>query len=235
MRKLLKILAVLFIVIAIIVMLFKVKIKNVDVIGSERQDGTSVVDQIFEKANDRTSIIFFIKDVMGIKKDIKYVDTYHVEWLTPFSIRVLVEEKPLIGFVKKDIVNVYFDRDGLISEMTQMRIKGVPELRGVNFDAKGKGEKISASDPKVLTVLLDITDRLIKEGYEVSLIELDKNENISVYIGEIRVDLGDIQNIEVKINRLIDIYPKIKGLKGSLDLSKASENMSDEQYIFKKS
>ena len=47
------------------------------------------------------------------------------------------------------------------------------------------------------------------------------------------ISVGDIQNMEIKLQRLKDIYPKIAEYKGVLDLKDAKDNMLDEQYIFK--
>ena len=46
--------------------------------------------------------------------------------------------------------------------------------------------------------------------------------------------MGDTKNMEIKLQRLVDIYPQIKDLSGTLDLKDARENMLDEQYIFRK-
>ena len=61
-----------------------------------------------------------------------------------------------------------------------------------------------------------------------------KDGNLQLYIDDIVVFLGDTQNMEIKLQRLYDIYKEIKGYNGTLDLSNARENMLDEQYIFKK-
>ena len=68
---------------------------------------------------------------------------------------------------------------------------------------------------------------------KASLIEIKKDETVHVYIENIEVNLGDIQNMEIKLQRLKDIYPKIAEYKGVLDLKDAKDNMLDEQYIFK--
>ena len=66
------------------------------------------------------------------------------------------------------------------------------------------------------------------------LIEIKQDDNINVYLGNIEVNLGDIDNMEIKLMRLNDIYPKIAEYNGTLDLKEARDNMLDEQYIFKK-
>lgn len=235
MKKVLKIISKFVILIIIIIIFFNVRIKNVEVIGSEKQDGERVSEAIFKNENDRISILFFIKDLMGLKKEVHYVDTYKVEWKSPVSIRVIVEEKPFIGFVKKDIINVYFDRDGIVSEMNEKRVKDVTEIRGINFGTFVKGEVLEAPDKRLFSSILDIINSLRNVGYIVSLIEVDRDDIISLYLGKIKVDIGNIEYMDVKIGRIIDIYPKIKDMSGTLDLSTARENMNDEQYIFKKS
>ena len=72
-------------------------------------------------------------------------------------------------------------------------------------------------------------------GLVAEFLEVDKDGKISVSVGSIVAKLGDTRNMEIKLQRLNDIYKEIKDLSGVLYLENASENMLDEEYIFRKS
>ena len=136
--------------------------------------------------------------------------------------------------MKKDIKNVYFDRDGVINEINSERKDGIPEVVGINFKSYSKGEKLQLSNKALLNAILNISTFLNENGFKIELLEVKDEDNLFVYVGKIVVKLGSTNNMEVKLQRLIDIYDQISDLTGELDLSEAKDNMIDEQYIFKK-
>lgn len=234
MKTVLKILISLLIVVFIINILLRVKIKNIDIIGNERISDAQIVTSIFENESDRSSIVFYIKNKFKKKKNIKSISSYDIEWVTPFSIIIRVNENKAIAFMKRDVKNVYFDKDGVVLEVTDERKPDLVEVIGVSFSNYEKGDKIEIPNKKILKAILNITSFLHEHELKAELIEIRQNENIKVYLGNIVADMGNTDNMEVKLLRLNDIYPKISHLSGTLDLSNARENMLDEQYIFKK-
>lgn len=234
MKIVFKIIISVLIVMFLINILLKVKIKNIDIIGNDRVSDAQILTSIFENESDRSSIVFYIKNKFKKKKSIKTISSYDVEWVTPFSIIIRVKENKAIAFMKRDLKNVYFDKDGVILEVTEERKPDIVEVIGVSFGNYVKGEKIDISDKKILKAILNITSFLHEHELKAELIEIKQNASIRVYLDNIIADMGNIDNMEVKLLRLNDIYPKISHLSGTLDLSNARENMLDEQYIFKK-
>lgn len=234
MRSAIKILIVVLIVIICFNIIINIKIKNIDIVGNDNVSDTEIVTSLFDSDLDRISLVFFIKSKFGKKKDILLVDTYDIKWFTPFSIVVTVKENPPIAFIKRDIKNVYFDKNGVINEMTEERKPGMVEIMGVSFRNYEKGSKIEISNAKTLKAILNITSFLKEQNLSAELLEINKEEEFYIYMGDIIVYMGNTDNMETKLLRLNDIYPNISHLKGTLDLSNARENMLDEQYIFKK-
>ena len=107
-------------------------------------------------------------------------------------------------------------------------------MTGIDFKNRGVGEKIEFTDKKLLNAILNISSFLKESDLPANLLEIRQGFEFYVYIGNIAVKMGDVRNMEVKLQRLLDIYPQIKDLNGTLDLSEAKENMLDEQYIFTK-
>ena len=215
-------------------MIFKVKIKNINIIGNSIVSDTQIVTSIFESESDRSSVVFFIKSKFKKKKYIPLINSYDIEWITPFSIIIRVDENKPIAFLKRDLKNVYFDKEGVIVDVTEERKQGLIEVIGVSFANYERGEKIDIPNKKILKAILNIGSFLSEHNLMAELIEIRQNESIQVYMGDIVANMGNTDNMEVKLLRLYDIYPKISHLKGTLDLSNARENMMDEQYIFKK-
>lgn len=234
MKRILKILLVIVILVALAMLAFEVRIKYISVVGNTKSTNEEIITELFKNNTEKRSIILWFREITNKKVKITYINSYDVDWNTPFDIVVKVNENDAVAFVKKDIKNVYFDRDGVINEINSERKDGIPEVVGINFKSYSKGEKLQLSNKALLNAILYISTFLNENGFKIELLEVKDEDNLFVYVGKIVVKLGSTNNIEVKLQRLIDIYDQISDLTGELDLSEAKDNMIDEQYIFKK-
>ena len=234
MKNAVKILIAVLVIIICFNIVIRIKIRNIDITGNNNVSDTEIVTSLFDSDADRISLVFFLKNKFGPKKDILLVDSYDIKWLTPFSIVVTVKENPPIAFIKRDIKNVYFDKDGVINELTEERKPGIMEVIGVSFKNYEKGSRLEISNAKTLKAILNITSFIKEQNLKAELLEIRQEEEFYIYMGNIIINMGNTDNMETKLLRLNDIYPNISHLKGTLDLSNAKENMLDEQYIFKK-
>ena len=234
MSRILKLIMTFFLIILLVILVFNVKVSNVDIVGNEKISDIEVVKKIFEKPYDNISIVLYFKDKFMKKKQIPIVSNYEIEWQTPFSITINILENSVIGFVRKDLKNVYFDKNGNICEVSNVRKDGITEVIGLRFEENDVLEKIQLNDEKLLNAILNISSYLKENNIKAELLEINNKNEIHVYIGNIEVNLGSVQNMEIKLQRLVDIYPKIADYSGVLDLKDAKDNMIDEQYIFKK-
>ena len=233
-KRVLKTVIKILILVAIIAVILNVRIKSVEVIGNNKVGDEIIISSLFEKKNDDISLLFFLKNKIKGNKKIKLINSYSIKWITPFKIEVIVNEKTPIAFVRRDINNLYIDREGTIIEMSEERKEGLIEIAGVDFRNYDIGEELEFDNKKLFNALLNIASFLKENNLKASLIEIQKESDIYIYVDRIVAYMGDTRNMEIKLQRLIDIYPKISDLSGTLDLSEARENMLDEQYIFKK-
>ena len=220
---------------SIVVVVFTLKIQHIEVNGNNKLSDIEIASSIFEKETDKSVLIFWAKEKFGKHKKINFVNDYYVRWVSPFSIIIDVHEKPSIAYVRRDLKNVYFDKDGIINDITETKDPKLLEVIGVNFKKYEKGTKLEAKDMRIVNAIINISSSIYDNKLPAKYLEIAQNGEMSVFIGNVTVLLGDTKNIEIKLQRLSDIYGEISDLKGTLDLSNASENMLDEQYIFKKS
>ncbi|MBR4315242.1 MAG: hypothetical protein IKP66_10065 [Lachnospiraceae bacterium] len=195
MKNAIKILIALLVVIICFNIIINVKIRNIDIVGNNNVSDTEIVTSLFDSDVDRISLVFFIKSKFEKKKDILLVDSYDIKWITPFNIVVTVKENPPIAFIKRDIKNVYFDKNGVINEMTEERKPGIIEVIGVSFKNYEKGSKIEISNAKTLKAILNITSFLKEQHLSAELLEIRQEEEFYIYIDNIVVYMGNIDNM----------------------------------------
>ena len=234
MKNVLKKILIIIFFILILFFVFNVKIQTIDVRNNTKSTDTEIINQMFKREFDKRSIVLFINEKVGRHKKMKYVKSYSVSWNSPKSIVINVIENPSIAYVRSDLKRVYFDKDGIINEITDEIKSNLMEVEGISFKSYEKGDYISSQNNEIISAILEITSTVYEKSIPASLLEIMPDNTLKLYVENIIVILGDVGNMEVKLQRLYDIYKEISEYSGVLDLSNAKENMLDEQYIFKK-
>lgn len=157
-------------------------------------------------------------------RDIPFIETMNVKIVSPDTIRILVYEKSVAGYVEYMGRYLYFDRDGIVVESSETKTVGVPQVTGITFDHVVLYEPLPVKDDSVFQKILSITQMLSK--YEISTDKIYFNEasEITLYFDRIRVRLGT-GDLEEKIMRLNAILPRLEGESGVLQM----ENYTGEK------
>lgn len=139
-----------------------------------------------------------------------------------------------IMYAKVDVKYINIDENGFIVEITENKNDNLTELKCRDFKNIFVGKKIDISNDELLSIVSMITKEFNKTKIRLDYIEIYGDNNIRLGKDKVIVDFGDIKNIMIKIDRAVEIYPEIKDLSGTLDLTECRNNMTDEKYIFKK-
>lgn len=163
---------------------------------------------------------------------VPFVDVMDVNILSPDTIKIIVYEKTLVGYVKYMDTYVYFDKDGCVVESSSVRTVGVPEIVGLEFDHMVTGEKLAVENEGIFSQILDITKLLQKYSLTSDKIYFNKSGEINIYFGEIRVALGnEPARLEDKLMVLPGVLAKLEGKHGTLQMQTYDE--ASGKYAFK--
>lgn len=150
--------------------------------------------------------------------DIPFVSAIEVEILAPDTVSIRVYEKSFAGYVSYLGRYMYFDRDGIIVESSEMKTAGVPEVTGLTFDHVVMYEKLPVEREEIFARILDITQSLDKYELQADKLFFDREYNVTLYFGDVRVQIGDNSNIDEKFSRVKSILPQLAGKKGVLQM-----------------
>lgn len=156
--------------------------------------------------------------------DIPFIQTIDVSVESKDSIHIYVYEKTLAGFVEYLGRYVYFDKDGVAVEVSNVKTAGVPEVVGVSFDYIVLHEKIPAKDEDLFRKVLDITRMLTKYKVDASKMYFKSNNEIVLYKDKIVINLGKEENLDIKIMNLPSILEKLEGKSGILRMENYNED-----------
>lgn len=224
--------SVVLIVIAIVILSYKfITIKTVHIEGLERQNKETVEEILFEDNKNKSLLHLAFEMIAGKKKHIPFIEDYDVEISSLNSIDVTVYEKSITGYVMCMERNWYFDKDGIVVECTGEILEGIPYISGLDFDYVVVDEKIPLEDKDVFRKLLDLTQLISKYQMHVSQINLADGD-IRLHIGNVRIELGDGEDLNDKMIDLKDMLPSMEDIPGVLNMQEYDE--SRKGYIFKK-
>lgn len=167
-------------------------------------------------------------------KGIPFIDVLDVEILAPDSIKIVVYEKTLTGYVSYLDSFLYFDKDGTVVESSSVKTLGVPQITGLDYDYMVVGEKLPVDNPEVFDSIRTITVLLKKYNLTADRISFSRWGSVTVYFGDIHVALGnDDDRLEDKLMLLPALLPNLAGRSGTLQMETYDEESG--KYIFKPS
>jgi len=167
------------------------------------------------------------RDIEGIP----FVDVLNVDVLSADTIKIIVYEKSLTGYVKYLDTYVYFDRDGYVVESSSIRTVGVPQIMGLEFDCFLLGEKLPVENPEIFTSILNITKLLNKYNLTSDKIYFTKSGDITIFFDNIKVALGkDTSRLEDKLMLLPGFLQQLVGKSGTLQMQVYDEDSG--KYTF---
>lgn len=163
---------------------------------------------------------------------VPFVDTMDVKVLAPDTIKIIVYEKVLTGYVRFMDTYMYFDKDGYVVESSSIRTAGVPQVTGLKFDHVVVGQALPVEDKDIFNKILNVTKLLNKYELKADKLYFNRAGEVTVYFGEVKAALGgESLAMEDKLMLLPELLPSLEGKKGTLQMNTQSEG--DGRYTFK--
>lgn len=213
------------------VLYFSLSIETITVEGSERYTDEEIESYIFSRERDYHTVVFWFRNSFGEHVSIPFVEDYDIEMTGTDTVHITVYEKSLIGYVTYMGSCFYLDKDGYAVESSDEPLEDVPYVTGLDFDYIILNEKLPVENDDTFDVLLNVAQQLKKYELSVDRIYVASNLDISVYIGNVRVNLGNDDMLTEKIAELKDISANLEGYSGTLDMTEYKEDNSG--YILK--
>ena len=146
------------------------------------------------------------------------VEQLHVSLKNPWTVKVRVEEKEIVGYVTIEDAYLYFDGEGMVIMRSRKLIEGVPYIEGLAFDATktAVGKPLPVEDDGVFGRIVDLSRNLKKYDLAPDRIS-GADGNMDIYFGIVEVTLGTdgyeekLQQVEPILKKLTELYPETAG------------------------
>ncbi len=208
------------------IFLFSIKVTKYTVIGSTRYTADEIFAWVFPEEDDKRLVIRTLRNIMGKEKTvtIPFILSYELNYISATEVEIVVYEKGLIGYLEYMGTNLYLDAEGYVVEVTPEVLPELPQISGLYFDYFVLNEQLPLEDKTVFSSVERVSDEITAYGLDVSRITFNRNQEITLTLGEVQVLLGTGQDLKQKMKKLAEVYPALEGRKGILHL----ENYADD-------
>ena len=201
------------------------RVVKVEVEGNELYDAKVIEKAVLNDKYSWNSLYVFLKYRFVDTKKVPFVDTMEITLKDPQTLHIKVYEKGIMGYLYISSIdeNAYFDKDGLVVETSSKVINGTPQIIGIDCDKVVLYEKLPIGNAK-LREILTLTQALKRNSLIPDSITYGvANEPLLAY-GKIKVEMGSLELLTQKVERLAKIKPSLEGMDGTLHL----ENWTEE-------
>lgn len=191
-------------------------IKNVYIEGNTYYTDDEIKNLVMSGPLGNNSLYLSSKYKNKSIENVPFVDSVEVSVMEKDTVKILVHEKSLAGYIEFMDSYMYFDKDGYIVETSNVKIMDVPWVVGLDFDYVELGKKIAVQDDSVFVKVMELRNLLNDHEIRADKIYFRSDLDIILFFGDVRVMLGDGSNLQEKIMILPKLLPKLSGQKGAL-------------------
>lgn len=200
--------------------------------GSNKYTDKELATFLFGDDIEANPLVVWWDNTFGEPIEIPFVEEYEIEMEGFFDYNITFYEKSIVGYVTYMGTNQYFDKDGIVVESSSEILEDVPYITGIDVDYIVLHEELPVEDERIFDMLLDVTQLIKKYDMSIDKINVSSDMSIRLYLGDVRVDLGQGDMLNEKFMDLNDIIPQFDGVKGVLDMREY--DAQDNGYTFKR-
>lgn len=205
-------------------------IKNVYIEGNTYYTDEEIKNMVMSGPLGNNSLYLASKYKNKSIENVPFVDSIEVSVIEKDTIKIIVHEKSLAGYIEFMDSFMYFDKDGYIVETSNVKIMDVPWVVGLDFDYVELGKKIAVEDDSVFVKVMELRNLLNEYDITADKIYFRPDLEIILFFDEVRVMLGDGSYLQEKIMVLPEVLPKLSGQKGALRMEKYRQ--SGDSVVF---
>ena len=213
-------------------LLLHYRVENIRVDGNVRYTDEEIKDMVMKDYLSENTLYLQLRYGNRPVVNVPYLERIDVTTPDANSVRLIVYEKALAGYIEYLGQKMYFDREGVVVGAGTEEVEGVPQVMGLHFDYVVLYEPLPISNEQVFQQVLNITQLLEKYRLTADKIFFDTNYNIYLYFDGVEAELGAAVHIDEKLEQLVHILPELEGKRGILrmkDYTPSSRGITFEE------
>lgn len=225
-KKALRLYAFLVIVLGIAIIALSVfllfRVRKIEIKGNEYTSDKEILQMVQNDPYSVNSLYILGKYMIGQGEKLPCLENVHISLKAPWIVKVTVEEKQIVGYVKDKKEYVYFDKEGLIVKKSNDKREDAVLVEGIKADSFELYESLKKGKSSIFEEILETTKELKKYDMDIKKI-VCKDDRIYIYVKNVCISLGNTVSAE-KIAQISPIMEKLGKKKGTLHLENYSES-----------
>ena len=214
--------SILLLIILMGVIITQCRIETIVVSGNESYSKDEIEASVRENCIDNT--VFYTVWAYFNKNDyLPFVEELEVTFIDKNTLLVEVSEKLRAGMIQEMTEYFYFDKDGVIREASERKIKNVPLVTGLKMNDCVLNEKIEPKEENVFAIILKMTQLIIKYELPISEIQFNTLSDIRLKASSIQIKLGTVNELDAKMAALPAVLESLYGKQGILNMESFTE------------
>ena len=204
--------------ILLVIFLAAYRVTDVKVEGNLKYSDEEIKRMVLQGPMGHNTILSRFIDTKSKIREQDFIYNIKIKKTGNHSLKILVREKELCGYVEFLKDKFYFDREGVVQLTSQDKIDGVYKVEGLSVSELRVGDKVPGLSREVLE-MLNVVEEIIRESdLKPDRIQLDRGSELIIYYDDLEVRVGTGKHISEKMGKLMGILPNLKGKKGILYL-----------------
>ena len=202
------------------------RVQKIKISGNKQYKAKTIQEAILKDGLCKNSLylIWKFKDQEKVTEDIPFLSGASARLITPFEVEITVHEKQQIGYLLNQGSYVYFDKDGMVVDISDQVQSGVPLITGLDVEKAELYQQLPVKDAGLYNTIVTLTKTLNKNGIVPNEIRFNTSNTITLIFDKINVNLGDDTVLEDKISALQSILEQLDGKTGTIYMESYSEN-----------
>ena len=141
------------------------------------------------------------------------------------------EKYSIVGCIKYTDFYMYFDQDGVVRTSSLEKDENIPLVLGLNFDHVAINDELDIANEDIFRWLLEVVQTLNKYEIKFEKIYISSDYEMTLYIANVKVELGKNEYSAEKIAELSNFYDKLVSLSGTLFMQ--DFDLNNKTFTFK--
>ena len=206
------------------------RVTSVQVEGNSFYTDDQIKNMVLDAPIANNSVLAGFINTEKSTKDETMIDSITISRVNRNTLLLQVKEKQMIGYIEFQGQCVNFDRQGIIQIITEEPLENVTQIEGIDVKEAVQGERLTGINTRKLNTILSVGKMLEKMEEKPDRLAFNDLNQLVMYYGDIEVRLGDDENMDEKINRLVGILPQLEDMSGILHLENTTED--SESVVF---
>lgn len=203
---------------AMIIFLLLFQVREIEVDGNRYLTKQEVADWMNRDELSSNAVYQMWKYHFSDYELLPAMEGVKVGMKNPWTLKVVVKEKRIVGYIMPGDEFVYFDKDGIVLAKTREWWDDVPRIEGLSVSKVTVFEElpVSQANKKAFQKLLDMSENLKRcELTPERIVCMDSD--LYLYFGQVCVIVGN-ENLAERIAQISPILEKSGDQKGTLHL-----------------